>query len=206
MTTRSLRLVRGRAIPFLCALAALVVVVGCEEKPPAKMALRPKGPLVFTNLGKSETVELAFFDDKGRPYVRKPTATFGGHDTSIIDVTVDAESTRATVKPKASGTTDVLVEAFGLEQKLTVTVTLVGSVAFAEGTPAKMKMGETHQLALVVKDDRGNPLTDAKPNFKASDYCVDVSPDGLVTAQAQGECSVAVDVAGKTARHKFSVK
>ena len=195
-----------RVVALHCFLLVAMLSAGCEEKLPSKMALRPRGPLLFTNTGKSEVVELAFFDDKGRPYVRKPVATFEGFDSTIIDVSVDPEGTRATVKPKSSGTTEVVVTAFGLEQKLSVVVQLVGSVEIDPTTPKSMKLnGKQHQLVIVVKDDRGNVIPDPKPNFKASDYCVDISPDGLITAQALGECQVSVDVAGKTARHRITV-
>jgi hypothetical protein len=195
-----------RALVTVLLLLVSLFVAACEEKLPAKMALRPRGPLTFSNTGKSETIELAFFDDKGRPYVRKPTATFEGFDATVIDVTIDTEGTRATVKPKSSGTTDIVVTAFGLEQKLTVNVQLVGSVDIDPATPAKMKLnGKPHQLVIVVKDDRGTVIPDPKPNFKASDYCVDISPDGLITAQALGNCQVSVDVAGKIARHRITV-
>ena len=62
------------------------------------------------------------------------------------------------------------------------------------------------QLSVVVKDEKGNVVEHPKLKFRATDYCVDVGPDGLVRPLAVGECSVVVETAGKTAKIDLDVK
>jgi hypothetical protein len=61
-------------------------------------------------------------------------------------------------------------------------------------------------LTVVVKDEKGNVVPNPKLTFRASDYCVEATPDGIVHPMAVGECSVIVESAGKTAKLDLDVK
>lgn len=193
---------------FVLALAALALLTtGCEEKRAASMVLRPAGPFTFDKTNDKRTIKLAFFDQDDKPFVRKPDAVFDADDPTVVTVEASADGTSAVITPKRSGKAKVKVTAFGLEKAFEVEVHLVGGVEFDKATPAKMRIGDKpHQLVVHVKDDRGNPMEAKGVNYSASDYCVDVDREGLVTPQAVGMCSVEANVAGKTATHTFDIQ
>ncbi|HEY4222639.1 MAG TPA: hypothetical protein VGO62_14890, partial [Myxococcota bacterium] len=63
------------------------------------------------------------------------------------------------------------------------------------------------QLHVVVKDDKGKVIE--KPErvmYRATDYCVEVSDDGVVKPLAEGDCDVAIQVADQFAKVKLSVQ
>ncbi len=199
MRSHSVRLV-------LLAGFTLLVLAGCEEKKPARMEVHPKGPFAFSSKGKRETLRLAFFDDKGRPYVRKPNAVFDAVDPSVVTVTAGEDGASATIAPMKTGATDVVVKAFGLSETVKVSVNLVGKVAFADGIPDKLKLLKSTKVKVQVFNDRGDEIKDHPPvQYRASDYCIDVMPDGTVKGVALGQCQVIASVGGVTIRHSIEV-
>ncbi len=61
-------------------------------------------------------------------------------------------------------------------------------------------------MVVVVKDDKGNVIPKPKVLYRALDYCVEVSEDGLLTPLADGECQVSVTVADQSAKVWLDVK
>jgi hypothetical protein len=86
-------------------------------------------------------------------------------------------------------------------------VQVVGSVEIVGEPPETLKYGgKDYQLEVVVKDDKGNVIEKPKLSYSASDYCVEVSPTGLVHTLSEGKCDVIVRSANKQAAHSFNVR
>jgi hypothetical protein len=61
-------------------------------------------------------------------------------------------------------------------------------------------------LTVVVKDEKGQVIEKPRLKFSATDYCVEVGPDGVVAPLAVGECAVVVESAGKRASIPLDVR
>ena len=61
-------------------------------------------------------------------------------------------------------------------------------------------------LTVVVKNEKGMVVPKPTLKMRATDYCVEVTPEGVVHPLAVGECAVVVEIAGKSARIDLDVK
>jgi hypothetical protein len=191
-----------RHLPLLAGLVSVTALLAsCAEKAPARFTLDPAGPLRFHSAGQEEQLRAAAFDAKGAPFAKKVPATFTSSDATVA--TVDASGKVVSV---SSGKAKVEATAWGLTSSVDVEVRIVDRVELAPTTLARMKLhGDDQKLGVVVKDDKGNIILDPAVSFRAPEPCVDVNDDGVVHAQAVGECDVVVSSAGKSARLKLAV-
>ncbi len=197
-----------RTAALAVSLAALLCA--CADKQPAKLALDPKGPFSFDKRGQKEQVKIAAFDEKGFPFTRKGAVPVAYSSTDPSVVTVDASGNITTT---GSGTAQVKAMAWGLETTADVTSSIPGSVEVmvpagtTKTAPFKMRLsGKPMQIVVVVKDDKGVVIPKPKVIFRALDYCVESSDDGLLTPLTHGECAVLVSVADQTARVWMDVR
>lgn len=181
---------------------SLLFALGCEPNKPARLALDPKGPFAMTRVGQVERVKPMAYDDKNRPFVQALDVTYRSSDESVAKVAPDG-----TITATGSGTATITAEAEGVKGTAEVRVSVVGSLEIVSDPPAKLKYGgKDHQLKVVVKDDKGNVIEKPKVFYEASDYCVEVSPDGLVHALSVGKCEVIARSGDKSVRHEFDVR
>ena len=192
-------------VPALLTSGALLM--GCEEKPPTRMEIHPKGPFRFSDKGKRETLRLAFYDDKGQPYVRKPKeATFTVENETVATLQKGDDLVSAVIGGSSTGKTKISATAFGLEDSIEVDVTIIGKVEISKKTPEKLKLLKSHQVKVKVFDDKGKEMNPPpKVTYRASDYCIDVDPDGKVKGITLGTCQLIVTVGSASARHMFDV-
>lgn len=181
---------------------ALLFALGCEPKKPAKLTLDPKGPFKMTRVGQTERVKPAAYDDKNRPFVQALDVRYASSDESVAKVAPDG-----TITSTGSGVATITAEAQGVKTTAEVHVTVVGSVEIVGDPPSRLKYGgKDYQLQVVVKDDKGRPIEDAKVYYEATDYCVEVSPEGLVHPLTVGKCSVVAKSGDQSASHEFDVR
>jgi hypothetical protein len=193
--------VLGSPALALAALFCVSAVAACEPPKPDRIALDPAGPFRFTKRGESETVRPAAFIGK-KPYVRKGDMNFKSSDPSVA--TVDENGV---ISATGSGDAVITAEVFGLQTTAAVNVVIVGSVEVAETLPKPFRLKhKPQQLKVVVKDDKGNVIDKPKVSFRATDYCVEVDDDGLVSPLADGDCDIIVSSADKSARLKLEVR
>ena len=57
-----------------------------------------------------------------------------------------------------------------------------------------------------MKNEKGVVVDKPKLRLRASDYCVEVTPEGMVHPLAVGECAVIVEIAGKSTKIDLDVK
>jgi hypothetical protein len=183
------------ALPFVFAL-------GCGVPPPDRIDIVAPGAIRATEVGKTETLTIrAYRGVKEHDYDKAPlSVTWTSSDTSVA--TIDAGG-RLTSTGSGKATITATVPGAN-ETKLVASVpvdnTIVSAVEAKGEFPKVFKLDSPPvQLVVVVKDEKGNVVERPRLKFRATDYCVDVGPDGLVRPLAVGECSVVVETAGKTA-------
>jgi hypothetical protein len=195
---------------FHPAVLAVALLAACADPPPAKLTIDSSGPIHFMKRGLTRQVTLAAFDAKGRPFhlTGKEQVTWSSSDPSVA--TVDA---KGTITATGSGVTQVKAAMSDLEATVDATSSIPGSVEVKEpaGTtkdaPFKMRFKtKPVQAVVVVKDDKGTVIPKPKILYRAMDYCVDVSEDGLLTPLADGACAVQVSVGEQSAKIWLDVR
>jgi hypothetical protein len=198
--------------PSLFASVVVGVVacaVGCGVPPPDRLEIVPPTPIKSIEQGKAFPLKVQAFrgivahDEQKAPLV----VSWKSSDTSVADVGSDGTVT-TTGSGKAVVTANV--EA-GKEATISATVDVenlfVSTVEATGDFPKPFKLSsKAVPLTVVVKDEKGTVIEKPRIKFSASDYCVEVSPDGVVGPLAVGECSVVVEVAGKRATIALDVR
>ena len=183
------------------ALALALIASACAEKMPDRLALDPAGPFKMQKKGQSETLQVAAFVGK-MPYVKAVPAEWSSSDTSVA--TVDD---KGKVSATGSGKTTITSTAWGLSTTADVTVVIVGSVEVVNDVPKPFKLNaKPWPLKVTVKDDKGNVIEKPLVRYKALNYCVEVSDDGVLSPLADGECDVVIESADKSAKIKIETK
>ncbi len=204
-----MRIPAAALLPVALSLT-LGLLCACADKQPAKLALDPKGPFRFEKRGQSEQVKIAAFDEKGFPFTRQGAVpvTYSSSDESVV--TVDATGT---ITATGSGKAQLKATAWGLETSADVTSTIPATVEVkvpagtTKAAPFKMRMNaKPMQIVVVVKDDKGVVIEKPKVIFRALDYCVETTDDGLLTPLAEGPCPVLVSVADQSAKVWMDVR
>jgi hypothetical protein len=191
------------------AAAVLALAVACGVPPPDRIDIIAPGTLRGQELGKSETLSIrAFRGVQEHDYARAPLkVTWTSSDTSVARVDEGGVMTIT-----GSGKAEITASVPGANEKmLTASVPvdslIVSSVEATGDFPKVFTLSSPPvPLTVVVKDEKGNMLVKPKVKFRATDYCVDVSPDGIVRPLAVGPCSVVVEIAGKNAKIDLDVK
>lgn len=191
-----------RTLLVSALFVSLFMGAGCEPKRPARLSLRPAGPFQMTRVGETEQVKPMAYDDKSRPFAQALEVIYRSSDESVARVSSDG-----TITATGSGEATITAEAEGVSAAASIAVQVVGSVEIVGDPPATLKFGgNEYALQVVVKDDKGRPIERPKLSFAASDYCVEVSPTGVVRPLTVGACEVEVRAADKTAHHAFRVR
>jgi hypothetical protein len=198
-----------RAPAFAALALAALLVVACGVPPPDRIEIAAPATLRATELGKTETLTVrAFRGVKEHDYAKAPlTVTWTSSDPNVA--LIDAGGV-LTVTGSGKATITASVPA-GDDKALTAEVpvenTIVSTVEMKGEFPANFKLDSAPvKVTVVVKDEKGNVVEQPKLKFRATDYCVDVSADGLVRPLAVGTCGIIVESAGKTARIDVDVK
>lgn len=198
----------AHVLPLL-ALALVPVVTACGVPPPDRLELVPPTPIKSIEQGKTFPLKVAAFrgivahDEKKAPL----TVSWKSSDPSVADVSADGTVTttgsgKATVTATVSTGKDTSVSAV-----VDVENVFVSTVEATGDFPKPFKLSSKPvPLTVVVKDEKGQVIEKPRIKFSASDYCVEVSPDGVVGPLAVGECAVLVESAGKRASIPLDVK
>jgi hypothetical protein len=187
----------------------LALSAGCGVPPPDRIDIVAPGTLHFEETGKTMPLSVrAFRGVKEHDYEHAPlTVTWSSSDPSVV--TVDGKgvvtatgSGRAQVNASVPGGNDTTLAA-----TVPVENVMVSTVEAKGDFPNKFSLTSPPvTLAVVVRDEKGDAVASPRVKYRATDYCVDVSPDGVVRPLAVGECSVVVEIAGKTAKIDLDVK
>lgn len=196
---------RTPSVAVVAVVAAVVAVgaltFGCAEQLPERLALDPAGPFKMEKKGEKETTKVAAFLKNKRPYVKAVPADWQSNDTSVATVA------DGVITATGSGKTQITVTAWGLTTTADVNVTIVGSVEVVNDVPKPFKLkAKPHQLKVTVKDDKGNVIEKPLVRYKATNYCVEVSDDGVLLPLADGDCDVVIECADKSTKIKIETR
>jgi uncharacterized protein YjdB len=120
-------------------------------------------------------------------------------DFSSNTVTVATVSETGLVTPVAAGTAVITIEVGPFSDTITINVIAeISSVAIV-ATEVNLITGETHDLAVVVLNAEGNPVTDPSLTFSSSDEAiVTVDDEGILTAEGAGTARVKAEGGGES--------
>ena len=194
-------------------VSVVSVVTGCGVPPPDRLEIVPPTPIRATEQGSLFPLKVKAFrgivdhDEQKGPL----SYTWKSSDPSVADVTADGVVT-STGSGKAVISASVATmggKPFtgAVSADVDVTNVMVSVVEAVGDFPKVFKLSsEPVRLKVTVKDEKGQVLTGPKVTFKASDYCVEVTYEGVVHPLAVGECSVIVECAGKRATIPLDVR
>ncbi len=189
------------SLPRPAAFVAFAALVGgCGVPPPDRLEIQPATPIKSTEQGAQTKLKVAAwrgvtdYDDSKAPLV----VSWSSSNTAIADVSADGTVTstgsgKAQIKATVAGNKGQPVEA-----TVDVNNVMVSAVEASGAFPAKFKLSSAPvTLKVLVKDEKGQIIDRPRLTFRATDYCVEVSADGVVAPLAVGECAVVVESAGK---------
>jgi len=190
-----------RATIRCTSVIALLACAGCPQESIQRLEIRPTPEQFFPLNRKGLAMPFtAHVLDKNNFLIAVETATWKSSDESVLTVDVTGKVTAI-----GSGSAQLQAEYKGFTATLPITVKIVGKV---ELTPAKdltIKMRQTQQFTAVVKNDRGQVMTDQKVVWSMMGYAADVDQTGLVRGQAIGESVLQAKAGDEVARIKINV-
>lgn len=180
--------------------ASLLALAACVREP-VKVTIknRPEGMLTKKDQ-RSELKVVAYDKDNIIMDVTEPFVWTSG-DPAVV--TVDSFGN---VVATGSGETTVTAKYGKLSDSVDFRVRIIGSVTLNVQEPQVLKMGKTLQLVAKTLDDKGRPYEGPKVRYSSSTHCVDIDADGLLTAQALGECEAYAAVGDRVASVRIKVK
>lgn len=185
----------------LVIVASTVLLAACAEKMPDRLALDPAGPFKMQKKGQSETLQVAAFVGK-MPYVKAVPAVWSSSDASVAIV-----DDKGKVSATGSGKATISSSAWGLTSTAEVNVVIVGSVEVQNDVPKPFKLNaKPWPLKVTVKDDKGNVIDKPLVRYKALNYCVEVSDDGVLAPLADGDCDVVIESADQSTKIKIETR
>jgi hypothetical protein len=205
---------------LLLAVVVGVVLVGCGVPPPDRIEISPAVPFLGDEIGQEVTLKATAYKgvmEYGAKAKNPPplVLTWDTTDPGIATVTSKGER-EAVVKATGSGNAKVTVSVPGVGGKVvsaTVEVRnmIIDSMVIEAEVPDRVTIDtEAIPFTVIIKDERGNVVEDARLKLSASDYCLDVSPGkkGTGTAKplATGTCDVVATAGQKTARLSVTVQ
>ncbi|MDP2343627.1 MAG: Ig-like domain-containing protein [Deltaproteobacteria bacterium] len=195
--------------PFSLSLVVIALSLGCGVPPPDRLEVNPPTPIKADELGKTVELQASAFrgivahDDVKAPLV----VTWSSSDPAVASVDKNGKVTAT-----GSGKAKIEASVPGVGGKpvvadVVVDNLIVDTIAATGDFPKVFKLdSKPVPLTVVVKNEKGVVVEKPKLRFRASDYCVEVTPEGMVHPLAVGECSVIVELAGKTAKIDLDVK
>ncbi len=193
-----------RALPAVIALC-----VACGVPPPDRLEIEPPLPIKSAELGQTVSLQAHAFrgivaHDEGKaPLV----VTWTSSDPAVATVDAGGKVTvagsgKAKIQASVPGRNNQAVTAdVDVNNLIVQTVTATGDF------PKRFRLNSKPvPLTIVVKDEKGGVVEKPKLRMHANDYCVEVTPDGVVYPLAVGSCSVIVEAGSKAAQIDLDVK
>jgi len=197
-----------RSFFAVVVFSACLAGVACGVPPPDRLEITPPAAIKSQEMGQTFALKAKAWrgivehdDPKG------PVAfTWASSDPGVA--TVDNSGT---VTITGSGRAKITVSAAGrdgtIREDVDVNNLIVDSVTATGDFPKKFRLDSPPvKLTVVVKNEKGVVIDKPKLRMSASDYCVEVTPEGMVYPLAVGQCSAIVEVAGKRAKIDLDVK
>lgn len=166
-----------------------------SARPPVAVASVELAPSSLSlETGDTRTLEAVPRDAQGNPLSGR-TITWSSEDETVA--TVDAAGRIMAKKVGASAIT-ATVEGKSASVALTVIRPAVAWIGISP-TSLVLEVGQSRQMAVVVRDARGNLLTDRVVTWKSDTSNASVSPTGLVTGVHPGYATIIATSEGKSA-------
>jgi hypothetical protein len=192
----------------------LLLLAACTQEPASIKVKLPKdsvssktaAPQVPVYRRKGERIVLrASAFNSSEVYMGAATVNWKSSDASVAEVGADG-----TMTITGSGEAQVTATSTGYSKELTaslpVKARIVGEVKIiAPPKFTKIRIGQEVKLKADVRDDKGNPITDARVFWKNDDHGVWAHDDGMISGASLGESTVVLDAEGKTAALTFEV-
>jgi uncharacterized protein YjdB len=194
------------------ALACLAAA--CSAEPASIRVKLPKDGMgaqkaeptlpVFKRRGETMTLRASAYNGSDT-YMGPAKVKWSSSDTSVAAIDPDGRMTIV-----GSGETQVVAKGDGYAKELTaalpVRARIVDSVKIiAPPKFTKIRIGQEVKLGVEVKDDKGNPLTDARVFWRNEDHGVWAHEDGMIRGASLGTATVTAEAGGKTAALTFEV-
>jgi hypothetical protein len=183
-------------------LATLLVAIGCEAPKPAKMEIRPEGPIVFKGAGATTQVKVMGFDDKGKPFTSVLKPTWESSAPNVAEVAADGK-----VTAMGEGTATLTANVSGVKATKEVQVFIPASIELHPKSPkAFAKDTEPYRLNYRIKNKTGKTIKGVVPAFSVKGSCAEVIPPGIVKVKALGTCDIDIKLGAVQTRHTIEVK
>lgn len=190
------------------AVVALSLAVACGVPPPDRLEITPPAAIKSEEMGQTFALKakawrgIVEHDDAKAPV----NFTWSSSDPAVASV-----DNNGTVTITGSGQAKISVTAQGangpIHQDVDVNNLIVDSITATGDFPKKFRLDSPPvKLTVVVKNEKGVVIDKPKLRMSASDYCVEVTPEGMVHPLAVGQCSAIVEIAGKRAKIDLDVK
>lgn len=199
-----------RVSPLVASSFALVfaAVSACGVPPPDRLEITPPTPIKSEEIGQTFDLKtkayrgVVDYDDSKAPLV----VSWASSDPAVATVSNGKVTVAGTGKAKITASVPG-GEGKTVSAEVDVNNLIVQSVEATGEFPKVFKLDSAPvKLKIVVKNEKGVVIEKPLLKMTASDYCVEVTPEGVVHPLAVGECSVIVECAGKRAKIDLDVK
>ncbi|MCC6807609.1 MAG: Ig-like domain-containing protein [Deltaproteobacteria bacterium] len=180
--------------------AFALAFVACLREP-AKIVIKDQPTDILSKKGQEVQLRGVVYDKDGVIMDAPEPIVWTSSDPSVVTV-----SNTGLVTAQSSGTAKISASVKGQSADFTTRAAIVGSVAIEPALDQTLKFNKTMQLKVVVKDDKGQPMPQAKVRWSAASHAVDITPEGMITGQALGSTQVFATVNEKVAAVRVTVK
>lgn len=184
----------------IAALGFALLFSACLREP-AKLVIKDQPTDMLTKKGQELQLRAVVYDKDGVIMDPPEPIVWSSSDPSVISVSSTGQLTA-----QSSGTVKVTAKVKTQSAEFSTRAAIVGTVDIEPSADQTLKFNKTMQLKVVVKDDKGQPMPQAKVRWSAASHAVDISPEGLVTGQALGSTQVFATVNEKVAALRITVK
>jgi uncharacterized protein YjdB len=191
---------------FQMMLRAFVVVVSCGLvsgclREPAKIVIKDAPNEVLSKKGQEVQLRGIVYDKDNVIMDAPEPIVWTSSDPGVVSV-----SSTGLITAQSSGTAKISASLKGQSAEMTTRAAIIGTVEIEPATDQILKYNKTMQLKVTVKDDKGQPMPQAKVRWSTASHAVDITPEGLVTGQALGSTQVFATVNEKVAALRITVK
>jgi hypothetical protein len=184
----------------LLALAFALCFAACLREP-AKIVIKDQPTEVLSKKGQEVQLRGIVYDKDNVIMDAPEPIVWQSSDPSVVTV-----SSGGLLTAQSSGTAKITAKVTTQSAEMTTRAAIVGTVDIDPAADLTLKYNKTLQLKVVVKDDKGQPMPQAKVRWSAASHAVDISPEGMVTGQALGSTQVFATVNEKVAALRITVK
>ncbi len=197
------------AAASVASIAAFFVLSGCGVPPPDRLEMVPPTPIKSDELGQQFKLKVKAYRGIVEHDENKLPLDLAWSSSDAAVASVDQSGGVAitgTGKAKITATAR-LKDGKGISVDVDVNNLIVDSVTASGDFPKVFKLdSKPVPLTVVVKNEKGVVVEKPLLKMRASDYCAEVTPDGIVHPLAVGECDIIVECAGKSAKIHLDVK